>query len=139
MTVPSVPYRSRERSAARPPSVPSVPSPFKGGNGGNGDRIGAHASEKDPDMKTDPKLTLNELVATLAAEKTRDEVQALTSRGLPLDAVRSGVLGEAMRLFARDQGWSDAALLCDELGRQARMLAHPASAKLATARPAGRA
>jgi hypothetical protein len=40
-----------------------------------------------------------------------------------LDAVLSGVLGEAARIFAKDQGWSETAALFDEMARQARMLA----------------
>lgn len=89
-------------------------------------------------MTTDA-TDLGPVVASLAAKGARELIGHLTACGLPLDAVLSGVLGEAVRTFARDQGWSEAAGLCEELARQARTLASPEARRLAAEQPAGRA
>ena len=48
-------------------------------------------------------------VAGHAAASVRQSVAYLQSLGLPLDAILSGILGEAVRTFAADQGWEEAA------------------------------
>lgn len=78
-------------------------------------------------------------VAQLAAKSIREGMAHMTSLGLPLDALLAGVMGECVRIFAQDQGWEEAAGLCDDLARQARTLAQPGAPALAAAQPAGRA
>lgn len=90
-------------------------------------------------MTDQPKITSLQLVAAIAAEQTRETIQTLTAKGLPLDSVLSGILGEAVSAFASDQGWGEAAALLEELARQARTLQEPGGPELAGAQVAGRA
>jgi hypothetical protein len=79
------------------------------------------------------------MFAGIAAANTRELILALVKLGIPGEAVLSGIIGEALRTFAEDQGWPETAKLCEELTRQARTLAPPGAFALARAEAAGRA